>query len=370
MKAAEDGSGNRTHMRSRALPRQSGAAFGVAAGIIFLAVGLLAPATVAERLTDSRAPLSRPAPSPDGRWVAYVVSTESGDAVAVTALPPEGAIQHAMVTGPIGDVAADLIWTGDPFPLLWVTKGGALWLMESDGALVSHSLGAPRSIRGYAWDPLRAMLVVHGRSVAVEHSVPPTPDSSILSLGGVSSEISSLAIEPETGSLLYADRGAVVAQNGSGSARTVLSPDLEIAEFRSAQFADQGTVIMAVARRRGARVASTVVRLDVATGERTMVEADGREVEAVTPLGCAMAVVEADKRLWLADFDSGTWSPLSPAGVLESDAALTADSAWLIVASSGREDMDLDGRVTTADPANLYWIPIVDGTSVLPIATP
>ena len=43
-----------------------------------------------------------------------------------------------------------------------------------------------------------------------------------------------------------------------------------------------------------------------------MVEADGREVEAVTPLGCAMAVVEANKRLWLADFDSGTWSPCRP----------------------------------------------------------
>lgn len=370
MKAAEGGSGNRTRMRSRALPRQPRAAFGVAAGVTFLAVGLLAPAPVAERLTDSRAPLSRPAPSPDGQWVAYLVSTEGGDAVAVAALPPEGAIQHAMVTGPMGDVAADLVWVGDPFPLLWVTKGGALWLMESDGALVSHSLGAPRSIRGYAWDPLRAVLVVHGRSVAVEHSVPPAPESCILSLGSLNSEISSLAVEPETGSLLYVNRGAVVARNGPGSVRTVLSPDLEIAEFRSAQFADQGMVIMAVARRRGVPAASTLVRLDASTGERTAVEADGLEVKAVTPLGCAVAVAEADKRLWLADFESGVWSPLSAAGVQEGDAALTADGAWLIVASSGREDMDLDGGVTTTDPANLYRIPIVDGMPALPTATP
>lgn len=341
------------------------------AGLLSLVMGAQAPVLVgAERLTDAREPLAKPAPSPDGHWVAYLATTESGPAVRVAPLPPSATLQHAMASGPVDTVVGDLTWVGEPFPLLWVTERGTLWLMHEDGSVGEYSLPAPPEMRGYVWDRERQLLIAYNRSLAYEYVLPPTGVGTMLPLGGANADVSSVIVGPTPGTLVCANAGRVDLRGQDGSIREILSPGLTVEEYVSVHRTPEGHHILAVARSRGAATASVLVRLDGSARERTQVSFGDYQISAVAPVTADLVVVEAGQRLWLADLGAERVCELPSEGSRDVDPAITADGKLLLFVSSGREDLDLDGQVTEADPANLYSVPVTKLLAVLSTATP
>ncbi|MBD3175190.1 MAG: hypothetical protein GF320_08410 [Armatimonadia bacterium] len=325
-----------------------------------------APAPGAERLTDSRESLSRPSLSADGEWVAYIATGSRGPEVRVNRLAAPLPASHTLASGPAPDeILGPPVWAGDPFPLIWVTGDAHLWVLERDGTLRTRELPHPRGMRGYAYDPFRRRLIVHGPAVAYEYAIglERDEDGRLLDLGAPNSDISWLSLGPIPGTLLYVDSGAVKVWSEGSGARTVLAPDDQVARYTAVRCGQGSLRPVAVARARGDQHPSVIVGLNWATGTEHVVEVPGRRLAAGVPAAPGWAVAEADRALWLLDLEGDATLSLTPATARDADPVVSADGKWLVFASAGREDTDLDGRVGPTDPANVYRMR-------LPIAIP